>query len=74
MYLDCDTTPPTHGGYIRSKTVLGAIRVAKSLMSKSGVLEGQIGIYENGVGDGFKGYVIRYPNSEPYFEPPQDEK
>ena len=69
MYLDCDTTPPTHGGYIRSKTARGAVVIAKSLMDAAGVHEGQIGIYESHVGVGFRGYVIKYPNDEPYFEP-----
>lgn len=35
--------------------------------------EGQIGIYSDHLGAGFKGYAIKYAAGEPYFEPNLDE-
>ncbi len=59
FYLDTNTMPPI------------AIARAFDLLRK--VDEGQIGIYTSAMGGIFKGYVIRRPNSEPYFEPNLDQ-
>lgn len=66
MYLDCDTMPPLKGRYINCKRLDVAQRKAFAELSK--VSEGQIGIYDNHIGIGFKGYAIKYPGQEPYFE------
>lgn len=63
MYLDCDTTPAIKSRYTRY-----GVKFAMKLMMKANA-EGQIGIYETCLGDGFKGYVIRYAGRDPYFEP-----
>lgn len=65
MYLDCDTTPPLRSTY-SSRSVERAVEVAKRKLAR--VTEGQIGVYENHLGCGFKGYVIKYPGEAPYFE------
>lgn len=65
MYLDCDTTPPMASRYVPPKTTSGAVKNAICKMEEKQITEGQ---YENSVGVGFKGYVIKYPGQEPYFE------
>jgi hypothetical protein len=66
MYLDCDTEPTLPGRLIRAKRLETAIaRAARLLADRTG----QIGIYATCRGDGFAGYVIRYPGEEAYFEP-----
>ena len=63
-YLDCDTTPARRSHYARAG--LGnAKQVAFSHLAN--VTEGQIGIYETHLGDGFKGYAIKQ-NGFCYFE------
>ena len=66
FYLDTNTMPPIESRYIHAP-VEKAIARAFDLLRK--VDEGQIGIYTSAMGDIFKGYAIRRPNSEPYFEP-----
>lgn len=66
MYLDFDTTPPIRSRYLASKKLETAQRFAFNKLGK--VAEGQIGIYDNHIGAGFKGYAIKYPGQEPYFE------
>lgn len=66
MYLDCDTTPPLRSRYLACKRLEAAQKVALAKLSE--VTEGQIGIYDNHVGAGFKGYAIKYPGQTPYFE------
>ena len=70
-YLDTDTTPP-----IRSQYAYCGLKraIARAFDKLSRVDEGQIGIYENHIGVGFKGYAIKYPDSAPYFEPNLDEE
>lgn len=72
LYIDCDTTPALRSRYIRQRSTDGAVRFATNLLS--GVSEGQIGIYENGVGVGFRGYVIKVPGEPVYFEPAEPER
>lgn len=68
MHLDCDTTPP-----LKSRHVSKAYKLDMVIEIATGVIadavEGQIGIYETRLGDGFKGYVIKYAGQAPYFEP-----
>lgn len=66
LYLDCDTSPALKSGYIRQRSTDGAVREAMKRISSA--TDGQIGIYDNGVGVGFRGYVIKY-EGEVYFEP-----
>lgn len=70
FYLDHDTTPPTMSSYVYAK-IDRAINAA--LARLNAVEQGQIGIYKSSMGGGFKGYAIKYPNGEPYFEPNLDE-
>jgi hypothetical protein len=65
MYLDCDTTPALRGQYIKAKRTETAVRYAKKLLGD--VAEGQIGIYDTHLGNGFHGYVIKL-HGEVYFE------
>lgn len=65
LYLDCDTTPAKGSQYVRGSLAV-AQHAAYALLAD--VTEGQIGIYENHIGAGFKGYAIKYPNERPYFE------
>jgi hypothetical protein len=67
MYLDCDTTPPLRSRFLEVRTTKSAVKKAKIYIGAA--TEGQIGIYENSQGVGFKGYVIKYAGQEPYFEP-----
>lgn len=67
MHLDCDTTPPLKSRHVSKAYKLDTvIKIASELISEAS--EGQIGIYNSRIGDGFKGYVIKYPGKEPYFE------
>lgn len=68
MHLDCDTTPPLRSRYVSKAYGLDTvIKIATDLIEEAN--EGQIGIYQSRLGDGFKGYVIKYPGQTPYFEP-----
>lgn len=69
MYLDFDTTPHVVSRYVPPKTIAGAIQNAIRKIEQKGVEEGQVGIYENCRGEGFKGYVIKRRGEDPYFEP-----
>jgi hypothetical protein len=71
MYLDCDTTPAIRSRYVRGK-LQSSVRRASRLLTL-GQADGQIGIYETSLGDGFAGYVIKYAGEEPYFEPAGEE-
>jgi hypothetical protein len=71
FYLDTDTTPAIRSRYAHMG-LAKAIELALTLVGRTD--EGQIGIYTSCIGDGFKGYAIKYPNSEPYFEPNVDER
>lgn len=66
LFLDCDTTPALRSGYIRQRSTEGAVREATKRIAAAA--EGQIGIYDNGVGVGSRGYVIKH-DGEVYFEP-----
>jgi hypothetical protein len=67
MHLDCDTTPPLKSRYVSKAYGLETvIKIATDLIGEAA--EGQIGIYQSRMGDGFKGYVIKYPGQTPYFE------
>jgi hypothetical protein len=70
-WFDCDTTPPLRSRYATRKTPEKF--KAEALRMLAGVTEGQIGIYASYFG-GLYGYAIKYPNSEPYFEPNTDER
>lgn len=68
MHLDCDTTPPLRSRYVsKAYSLETVIKIATDLIEEA--IEGQIGIYQSRMGDGFKGYVIKYPGQTPYFEP-----
>ena len=56
LYLDSDTTPPC-----RSKYQRGSIEIAKrtAFAMLATVESGQIGLYEDAHGTGFKGYCIK---------------
>lgn len=72
MYLDCDTTPPLKSHYVsKAYGLQTVIKVATDFIKDA--TEGQIGIYGDRHGSGFKGYVIKYPGQEPYFEAAADE-
>lgn len=63
FYLDADAQG------VRSRYVVGsrgALDTACAALIEAG--EGQIGIYRSHIGDGFGGYVIKYPDQAPYFE------
>lgn len=66
MYLDYDTTPPVRSRYLACKRLEVAQKAAFAQLNE--VTEGQVGIYDNHVGAGFKGYAIKYPGQTPYFE------
>lgn len=67
MHLDCDTTPPLRSRYVSKAYGLDmVIKIASDLIEEA--TEGQIGIYQSRLGDGFKGYVIKYAGQTPYFE------
>lgn len=67
MHLDCDTTPPLKSRHVSKAYGLETvIKIATDLIGEA--TEGQIGIYNTRMGDGFKGYVIKYPGETPYFE------
>ena len=72
MHLDCDTTPPLKSRYVSKAYKLDTvIQIATDLIGEA--TEGQIGIYDSNRGDGFKGYVIKYPGAAPYFEAAAEE-
>ena len=72
MYLDCDTTPPTRSHTTRDSRLAANINTALAILSLNRVIEGQIGIYDNYLGT-FRGYVIKYPNETPFFEPAEEQ-
>jgi len=65
-YLDCDTTPPIRSRYFPRKRIEPVLQKAFAMLGE--VTEGQIGIYANCIGEGFRGYAIKYAGQEPYFE------
>ncbi len=73
MHLDCDTTPPLKSRYVSKAYQLETVIEIASKLIAEHATEGQIGIYDNRNGDGFKGYVIRYAGQAPYFEPAPSE-
>ncbi len=67
MFLDCDTKPSLRSKSLRTKHLEIAIEEAKTYLAEA--VEGQIGIYDSSYsGSDFHGYVIKYPDQEPYFE------
>lgn len=71
MHLDCDTTPPLRSRYVSKAYGLDmVVKIATDLIDEA--VEGQIGIYQSRLGDGFKGYVIKYRGQTPYFEPAEN--
>lgn len=72
MHLDCDTTPPLKSRHVSKAYRLDmVIKIASEIIEEA--TEGQIGIYQTRQGDGFKGYVIKYPGQTPYFEAATEE-
>lgn len=65
MYLDCDTTPPLRSRWVRGR-LTASVNAAKKLLADAS--DGQVGLYESAAGNGFAGYVIKYPGEAPYFE------
>jgi hypothetical protein len=73
MHLDCDTTPPLKSRHVSKAYKLDmVIKIASDLLIEEAA-EGQIGIYDTRMGDGFKGYVIKYHGQTPYFEAATEE-
>lgn len=72
MWMDFDFEGGTckrGGANSKCKTLPHVVAEASKLFDKYAVPTGQIGLYESYGGGEFFGYVIKYPNAAPYFEP-----